>query len=310
MGKKRQAIWVIVMWIIAACGPTSEGPLPTLIVLPNAETTATSVAQSRPTLPPSWTPTPTETATWTPSPTFTLTVTPSLTITDTPTRTPTPEPLPPTQDMPLTDLLALARQFTPLPPDYVVPDFGGPEVTLNPQNPPLTPLSGGTANCQYFPSGGFAAVFSADPSLPTQIGCPSGFPPQIIATNGVEQRFEQGRMIWVSGSPSQIYVLYNNNSYQNFADSFLPGIDPESGGESPPPNRFEPIRGFGKVWRSLPVVRNGLGWAIGPEAAVSVTLQSFERGMMLYIANADSILVFIANADGTTGVWRAVTGQF
>lgn len=309
MDNTRRALWFLAVFLSAACAPRAEGALPTLVELPTDPPPITAAA-ARPTLPPSWTPTPTETATWTPSPTFTLTVTPSLTITDTPTRTPTPEPLPPTADVPLTNLLALALQFTPLPSDYVVPDFGGPEVTLNPQNPPLTPLSGGTANCQYFPSSGFAAVFAADPSLPSQIGCPVGFPPQIVAVAGAEQLFESGRMIWVSGAPSQIYVLYNNNSYQNFADSFLPGIDPESGGESPPSGRLEPVRGFGKVWRSLPTVRNGLGWALGPETSATITLQSFERGLMLYVANQTAILVLVANPDGTTGTWRAVAGQF
>jgi hypothetical protein len=33
----------------------------------------------------------------------------------------------------------------------------------------------------------------------------------------------------------------------------------------PPPGLYQPIRGFGKLWRTHPEVRDRLGWATAPE---------------------------------------------
>jgi hypothetical protein len=44
---------------------------------------------------------------------------------------------------------------------------------------------------------------------------------------------------------------------------------------TPPPGRYEPQRGFGKVWRDFPEVREALGWATLPEAAHIATVQPF-----------------------------------
>lgn len=46
-------------------------------------------------------------------------------------------------------------------------------------------------------------------------------------------------------------------------------------GLTPPPGRYEPQRGFGKVWRDFPEVREALGWATLPEAAHTATVQPF-----------------------------------
>jgi hypothetical protein len=83
VGKKRIAALIVVLLflLVAACGPATPIPTPTLVV--QAPTTA---------VPPTATPTHTPTATPTPTPTATPMHTPTPTPTATPTRTPTRTP--------------------------------------------------------------------------------------------------------------------------------------------------------------------------------------------------------------------------
>lgn len=111
-------------------------------------------------------------------------------------------------------------------------------------------------------------------------------------------------MVWVKGGyrqPSLIYVLFYDNQrgslvWQSYVDTFVDG-QPERGGETPPAGLYEPIRGFGKVWREHPEVRNTLGWAVAPEAADQGTVQDFQGGKrMLYRSTQGR--VFVLYPDG------------
>ena len=51
-----------------------------------------------------------------------------------------------------------------------------------------------------------------------------------------------------------------------------------SAGLTPPPGLYEPIRGFGKLWRTNAHVRDALGWATAPEQADRGTEQYFRGG--------------------------------
>jgi len=91
--------------------------------------------------------------------------------------------------------------------------------------------------------------------------CPAGW-----ATNSAaaEQPFEGGLMIWLEETDS-ITVFHDDGRWQRFEDTWFedqPESDPDI---APPPQRFQPIRGFGKVWRERPEVRETLGWAVGVE---------------------------------------------
>ncbi len=139
-------------------------------------------------------------------------------------------------------------------------------------------------------------------AYPDLFRCPSPFP-QIWA-NMVTQPYERGQMVWIegiNGGPGAIWVVFYDNSrqsliWQQFYDSWTPN-DPTSGGETPPPGLVEPIRGFGKVWRENPALRNTLGWAVRPELPDSGHLQYFQNGAwMLYRASVDR--VFILRNDG------------
>jgi hypothetical protein len=72
--------------------------------------------------------------------------------------------------------------------------------------------------------------------------------------------FERGSMIWVNGEiagrPNMIYVVFYDNArnslvWRAYVDTWHEG-DQVSGGEKPPAGLYEPIRGFGKLWRTNP----------------------------------------------------------
>ena len=62
-----------------------------------------------------------------------------------------------------------------------------------------------------------------------------------------------------------------------------------SGGETPPAGLVEPVRGFGKVWRENPAVRQALGWATAPENGEQAQVVRFERGVMVFRASAGRV---------------------
>jgi hypothetical protein len=83
-----------------------------------------------------------------------------------------------------------------------------------------------------------------------------------------EQVFEHGRMFWIQPT-QQIWVLIVSSEgrgiWQVYDDRFKEG-DPESDPSIVPPGELlQPMRGFGKLWRENPQVRDDLGWAVTPE---------------------------------------------
>lgn len=92
--------------------------------------------------------------------------------------------------------------------------------------------------------------------------------PVISQIQVAEQVFEKGRMFWLQ-PVDQIWVLVvtreGGGDWSVYQDTFEDG-EPESDPSIVPPNGFQqPERGFGKLWRENPDVREALGWAITPE---------------------------------------------
>lgn len=316
MKKQIVLIGIMVMMSVSACAETVDNQgLPTRVELPTddmvlvnppidlAQTTLTptqsisSVAQ----LPASWTPTETPTKTFTPS------VTPSATITDTPsptpsiTFTPTPTPTETLESAPLLSLAELAARITNLPPTFdIPPGYFQP-------NP--TPITFGTSptNCTILPAGGFASALQADSGLGASLGCPSG---AVISLQSATQMYERGSMIWVNESGGLIYVLYGNGTFQRFPDTFIAGQDPDSGGEMPPAGLIEPVRGFGKVWRTMMGVRDGVGWGVTPEMGDTATIQEFATGRLIYLPTRGNILALTYSGSPNSGTWRVVLGTY
>lgn len=92
-----------------------------------------------------------------------------------------------------------------------------------------------------------------------------------------QQTFEGGTMVW-HAKTKQIFAMYYDEtgkpSFSIFTDTFDQAFDAESDPSlTPPDGKLQPIRGFGKVWRSYPDIRERLGWATSAETAYDTTYQ-------------------------------------
>ncbi|GIK55905.1 MAG: hypothetical protein BroJett015_15680 [Chloroflexota bacterium] len=114
-----------------------------------------------------------------------------------------------------------------------------------------------------------------------------------LLSPAAEQQFEHGWLIWV-GEEDLIYVLYEDDvfspKWQAFTDEWDPG-DPVSDTTIIPPDGFyQPLRGFGLVWREQPFVRDRLGWAVVEEVGGDTAVQrtSYARYNHTYIRALDA----------------------
>lgn len=142
----------------------------------------------------------------------------------------------------------------------------------------------------------------AAPTATTPPGTPlpEGFPtPQIYSVTLVEQLFEGGRMIWFEPN-RQIWVLTGtedmvdptSGDWRCFDDTFVDG-EPERLATMDPPmgtantssvsgsSLMQPVRGFGKIWRDNPDVRELLGWALLPETLHATRFEYVPGGEMV-----------------------------
>ena len=309
-------VWIIVLLVglLTACN-NKEDTLPTLVSIAShapsvpTDTATEQIVSAVPTLPPTWTVTPS------PSLSPTISLTPSLTITYTPTYTPTITPSTTPEPVALNMLAQLALLVTPMATNPIPPVAQLSPPTAVPFGSTPTPASGlatqlPATQCTYLPSGGFGQIIINEPNLVTQIGCPLGEPPVTSSYSGAFQTFEHGIMVWLNEMSPFIYVFYDNGSFQRFDDTFDSNIDPESGGETPPGGLLEPVRGFGKVWRTFTLVRGNLGWATTGEAADNAVVLEFTQGRMLYLTSRQDIFVITYQGNTSIGIWRAVPGSF
>jgi hypothetical protein len=127
------------------------------------------------------------------------------------------------------------------------------------------------------------------------IGCPLA-PAHDVAL--ADQQFERGVMIWAGQGLGRIYAIRSDPlpvTWTSYIDGWQEG-QPESGGLTPPAGLREPIRGFGKVWREQPGVRQALGWATSPERGDSGIVQSFTGGgAIVYMQGSNFLYLFGPN---------------
>jgi hypothetical protein len=139
-----------------------------------------------------------------------------------------------------------------------------------------TPLPAGSTNS--------AATNTTAPQVPTALPSATAIPasstPSITATPDVrptqtlgqiqvaEEVFEHGRMFWI-GPSKQIWVMYDNGQgsgeWKIYPDDYVdsdPASDPSI---VPPDGKYQPTRGFGKLWRNNPEIKDKLGFGTTPE---------------------------------------------
>lgn len=134
--------------------------------------------------------------------------------------------------------------------------------------------------------------------LPTETLRPSNFPTaraEIISV--VEQVFEGGRMIWFRDTRT-VAVLVGDEvdpvqgDWFCFEDSFVEGeteflptlqppADVSTNSAWPDARIQQPIRGFGKIWRENPDLRERLGWALSAEYEHSAVKEYVAGGRLV-----------------------------
>jgi hypothetical protein len=156
-----------------------------------------------------------------------------------------------------------------------------------------------TIECPY----GWAPALDGPPPLA------SGCPMEAVFTNAAQQPFENGFMIWLEASRT-IYVFYypqgsSYPTYEIFIDNFEEG-DPESDPAIvPPPGLYQPVRGFGLLWRLDQSVRERLGWATAAEAAFESWTQGYAgAGLHSYYTLVEGSDGTIYHLTATGGVWE------
>jgi len=197
-------------------------------------------------------------------------------------------------------------------------------LTYSPSNPLAWQIEMGNVGAQYYswryenptiscarvPVRGFGRIWAQNRNVQRGIGCPvvATYGPQPgsqeLALDTAYQPFERGAMVWISATvPYQtryqfIYTFFDDGTFQQFDDTWRPG-QPESGGLTPPAGKYEPVRGFGKVWRegTGARVRERLGWATAPEKGGPGAYQKFDRGEMYWSGAVNKIWVLYGTAN-------------
>jgi len=171
--------------------------------------------------------------------------------------------------------------------------------------------------CAQQPARGFGLVFNTQPEAYQLLGCPTLGE---VGLNVAVQRFEHGWMVWEARrgtTPPTIHTLFDDNQqYARFDDTYAPDTDPAGASITPPPGLFQPMRGFGKVWREgiAVAVRDRLGWAIAPEFGGAGAVEAFQRGLMVFTPDPREIFVLAASTSDRPAqvlqVWRAYADTF
>lgn len=167
--------------------------------------------------------------------------------------------------------------------------------------PPVSPLPTPTSPAAEGTRGPGCPELSGEEAFLAQqvpeLGCPLGAPQVVFMA---DQPFQRGRMIWRSDT-REILVLHQDGTWQVFPDTFEEG-EPESDPSlTPPEGLYQPIRGFGKVWREqLGGPDAAIGWATAPESGRSGRIQAWTGGILIGFTLTDRLILL------NDGQWIAV----
>ncbi len=125
----------------------------------------------------------------------------------------------------------------------------------------------------------------------------------VVESTHIEQLFEGGRMIYVAAE-DQVYVLFADGqtpAWTSFQNRYVGGQTPdEDTNFVPPPDRYQPIRILGVIWRASDPVRNRLALGLEPETTYEGALQMDREaaGETVYLRSGDgSILQLSPNGE-------------
>ncbi|MFN8450331.1 MAG: hypothetical protein U0521_17525 [Anaerolineae bacterium] len=165
-----------------------------------------------------------------------------------------------------------------------------------------------------------ASTTSAVPTESAPTALPPGFPTPVIAQVQVaEQLFEHGRMFWLEPI-QQIWVLKitgeGHGTWSVYEDTFVDGEPETDPSLVPPEGRYQPERGFGKLWRESPGLREELGWGVTPEFGYVSNYEYHSGGYMdangTYVREGGYHIVYSLAGeqfrfDESDGTWRLGT---
>lgn len=118
---------------------------------------------------------------------------------------------------------------------------------------------------------------------PSVTPTPDVFPTPVVGQVFVaDQVFEGGRMFWVQ-PVNQIWVLTFRtgvNAWQVYQDTYEDGMPDRDPAIVPPTGFYQPERGFGKLWRENPAIRDALGWATTEELGYNTRYEYHAGGFV------------------------------
>lgn len=145
-------------------------------------------------------------------------------------------------------------------------------------------------------------------------------PTPVDVTDAVGHDFEGGRAYWYKATTAYpqnlIYIIYNDGTWAVYEDTWNTSLPIDDPSIVPPPGRFQPVRGIGKVWREQSGVRTKLGWAYEAEYAFRGSRQEPQPPLDvnysdLYIDHGSRNLVLdLRRLSGVSGerVWQVAGG--
>lgn len=139
-------------------------------------------------------------------------------------------------------------------------------------------------------AGGLTAREEQLRTLVPSVGCPLAVESELPLAR---QFFQRGQMLWRSDTKT-IYVVETRwRSYPDLWRDGDPAADPNL---TPPPGFFQPVRGFGRVWRDqLGGANASIGWATGQERGLTGGVRPWQGGLVFRL---DEELLILFN-DGT-----------
>ncbi|NWG17246.1 MAG: hypothetical protein HXY41_11475 [Chloroflexi bacterium] len=147
--------------------------------------------------------------------------------------------------------------------------------------------------CTIPPDAVFGAGWGQDAEVPQRLGCPI----QIVAQfRGTAQVFERGAMYW-RGDTGEIWAIVTSGPSAGRYWTAQQSGEEANADILVPEGLRVPVRGFGWMWRSVPEVRDALGFARTDEQELAMQSQRFESGLLLL--DSSSGLVFALIVDGT-----------